>query len=453
MLRDVTMAEYKGEHVFVLASNEVLCQQAIYQLHINGLLRPGDVFIAAGPNCVDLSLPNSTLEIAPLLPGIFYVNNTWNTSTPLYQQLVTDYATMSGNHTDFSYEVLLLLDAILGTFQAAQKMYNYGIPPNHSNGAVTLSVIQNLAGFQGFTGNVSFSKLDGSRIGVPYTIQQFNQTGQSVQMATVTITGQTFTYDAVPIPVLTYVPTAAVPYWTNSTNSTAPVSWTPPIVAPLVEESVSYRLSPLLVAIIIAIGGIFLFVICFGGLGVHIWHRKSRRVMTQLKGALDEAESARANEAEAYKAKSQFLANMSHEIRTPMNGVCGMAQLLTSTQLSDEQAEYVHTIEISTGHLADSHQRRARLRQDRERQDGDRWTLHSATWPPSSRRPSTSACNSHRKERIADIITFIDPALPDKVRLDSTRLRQIITNLLSNAIKFGKDGWSFSSAIREWQAS
>lgn len=54
---------------------------------------------------------------------------------------------------------------------------------------------------------------------------------------------------------------------------------------------------------------------------------------------------------EASEAKSVFLATMSHEIRTPLNAVLGMAQVLLTTQLTDEQEECVTILQNSGAHL------------------------------------------------------------------------------------------------------
>jgi signal transduction histidine kinase len=61
--------------------------------------------------------------------------------------------------------------------------------------------------------------------------------------------------------------------------------------------------------------------------------REQQQAMAQLIQTREEAEKAN-------NAKSDFLAMMSHELRTPMNGVLGMLQLLETTDMTEEQAEY-----------------------------------------------------------------------------------------------------------------
>ena len=61
----------------------------------------------------------------------------------------------------------------------------------------------------------------------------------------------------------------------------------------------------------------------------------------KLSALAEQLGRARIEALAASKSKSDFLATMSHEIRTPLNGVLGIAQLLMSTGLSEEQAEFV----------------------------------------------------------------------------------------------------------------
>ena len=68
-----------------------------------------------------------------------------------------------------------------------------------------------------------------------------------------------------------------------------------------------------------------------------------KRYEQELARAREDANQAnRAN-----RAKSLFLANMSHEIRTPLNAIVAMANVLSFTELSEEQTEYLCNIELS----------------------------------------------------------------------------------------------------------
>ena len=147
----------------------------------------------------------------------------------------------------------------------------------------------------------------------------------------------------------------------------------------------------------------------------------------------------RAKEAaeESARAKGIFLATMSHELRTPMNGVLGCTQLLKDSSLTDQQRELIETMHRSGEALL------ALVNDilDFSKIEAGKMTLEVADVNLRALiRDVTTLAEGLAAQKGLTISVKIDADVPEELRGDPIRLRQILFNLVGNAIKFTKHG-------------
>jgi len=153
------------------------------------------------------------------------------------------------------------------------------------------------------------------------------------------------------------------------------------------------------------------------------------------------------------RAKSDFLANMSHEIRTPINAVLGMNEMILR---EDHQAqshagdsappvrEALENIGVYAENVKNAgHNLLAIINDilDFSRIEAGRLELQETTYQLSSVLNDLSNMFYFRAQDKA--LTFVidaDESLPDHLRGDEVRIRQVLTNILSNAVKYTEHG-------------
>jgi signal transduction histidine kinase/ActR/RegA family two-component response regulator len=154
------------------------------------------------------------------------------------------------------------------------------------------------------------------------------------------------------------------------------------------------------------------------------------RNRAQLENAWHEAEQAN-------RHKSEFLANMSHEIRTPMTAIIGYTELLEESVADDFGREACGIIKRNGEHLLQV----INDILDMSKIEANKMEIEVRDCSPREIVAEVASLMQVRvmESKVSLHVRSQDP-IPERIRTDPTRLRQILLNLVGNAVKFTEKG-------------
>jgi len=193
---------------------------------------------------------------------------------------------------------------------------------------------------------------------------------------------------------------------------------------------------------------IFLMLLIFVGVqSMNIYHRRqAERALRKAHDELEQRVTERTQElirsnqvAEAAnQAKSIFLANMSHELRTPLNAILGFSRMLArDRQATADQKEKLAIVNHSGEHLLSMINDvldMSRIEAGRTPLKENDFDLHRLL------DDLEDLLRLRAEEKHLQLHFKRTPYVPQYIRIDGVKLRQVLINLLNNAIKFTDKG-------------
>ena len=205
--------------------------------------------------------------------------------------------------------------------------------------------------------------------------------------------------------------------------------------------SVSVPMEPLLAisrmqVLTLVLGHVLL---CLMGLvGIVLGTQRLRRSERERNRAAEALQKAKERAEAANRAKSEFLANMSHELRTPLNAILGFSQLMIRDQNTPREArENLGIISRSGEHLLTL----INDVLDLSKIEAGRTTLNERNFDLYCLLEDLKDMFQLRAEaKELQLVFDRSSDVPQYIRTDEIKLRQVLINLLGNAIKFTEQG-------------
>ena len=171
------------------------------------------------------------------------------------------------------------------------------------------------------------------------------------------------------------------------------------------------------------------------GINYDITQQKEYAKELELKNS--QLKKARKEAVKASRAKSEFLSTMSHEIRTPMNSIIGMTEILSDTDLNDQQENYLEILKNASDNLLEL----INDILDLSKIESGMIKIQEVDFKLDKLTDSLVDLFAKQAfDKGLEFLYFIDNDVPKNLRGPSNRLRQILINLLGNAIKFTEQG-------------
>jgi len=176
-----------------------------------------------------------------------------------------------------------------------------------------------------------------------------------------------------------------------------------------------------------------------GPKGEPIGFRGLARDITDRKRVEEEWKRAKEAAERNIQAKSAFLANMGHELRTPLNHIIGFTELVADKQagdLNESQAEYLGDVLASSRHLLSL----INDILDLSSLEADRLQLEvGEVFLPVLLQNSLTMIKEKALKHGIQLRTEIE-GIPEQIRGDERKWKQVLYSLLSNAMKFTPNG-------------